>query len=121
MPILDRITGATSRILISGAPEGYDVQLMTQWAHKTGRALLIVQDDQAMARAEDTLRFFAPDLECLGFPAWDCLPYDRVSPNADVLNRRMRALNRLLKPVQTGKPQLILTTVSAYLQRVLPR
>lgn len=121
MPILDHITSATSRILISGAPEGYDVQLMTQWAHKTGRALLIVQDDQAMARAEDIVRFFAPDLECLGFPAWDCLPYDRVSPNADVLNRRMRTLNRLLKPLQAGTPQLIVTTVSAYLQRVLPR
>ena len=25
-------------------------------------------------------RFFAPLLEVMNLPAWDCLPYDRVSP-----------------------------------------
>ena len=35
----------------------------------------------ALARA---LGFFAPDIAVLEFPAWDCLPYDRVSPHAGV-------------------------------------
>ena len=121
MTILDRIAAATSRVTIGGAPEGYDIQLMAEWARKAGCATLIVQDDQAMARAGDILKFFAPDVEYLGFPAWDCLPYDRVSPNVDVLNHRMRALTRLLQSPQSDTPRLILTTVSAYLQRVPPR
>lgn len=121
MTILDQITDATSRVIIGGAPEGYDIQLMAQWARRAGCAMLIVQDDQAMARAVEILQFFAPDVECLEFPAWDCLPYDRVSPNGDVLNRRMRTLTRLLQPAQPDTPRLILTTVSAYLQRIPPR
>lgn len=121
MTILDRITTASTRVIIGGAPEGYDIYLMAQWARQSGCAMFIVQDDQAMARADDTLRFFAVDIECLAFPAWDCLPYDRVSPNTDVLNRRMRTLTRLLQSPQPHTPRLILTTVSAYLQRVPPR
>ncbi len=35
------------------------------------------------------LSFFAPEVERLEFPAWDCLPYDRVSPHAGVLAQRM--------------------------------
>ena len=121
MTTIDRIVNATARVTIGGAPEGYDIQLMAQWARQAGCALLVVQDDQALARARDTVRFFAPDLECLEFPAWDCLPYDRVSPNADVLNRRMRTLSRLLQPPVANVPRLVITTVSAYLQRVPPR
>ncbi len=121
MEILDSISNATSRVIIGGAPEGYDFLIMAQWARREGRAVLIVQDDQAMARAEDALQFFASDIECLSFPAWDCLPYDRVSPNTDVLNRRMSVLFRLLDQSDARLPQLILTTVSAYLQRVPPR
>lgn len=122
MDILDSLSNATTRIVIGGAPEGYDIQIMAQWSRVSGRTLLIVQDDQALARTEETVHFFAPDIECLGFPAWDCLPYDRVSPNSDVLNRRMRTLFRLLQsPSDKASPQMVITTVSAYLQRVPPR
>ena len=48
----------------------------------------------ALARA---LAFFAPDIEVLQFPAWDCLPYDRVSPHAGVVAQRMTALSRLAR------------------------
>ena len=44
----------------------------------------------------ELVRFFAPALEVVVLPAWDCLPYDRVSPNTDVMARRLDALARLL-------------------------
>jgi transcription-repair coupling factor (superfamily II helicase) len=34
-----------------------------------------------MARMAEALGFFMPEAEVLRLPAWDVLPYDRVSPN----------------------------------------
>ena len=50
-----------------------------------------------MAALSRALSFFGPDIQTLEFPAWDCLPYDRVSPNASVVAQRMTALSRLGK------------------------
>ena len=73
---------------------------------------------QALSRA---LGFFGPDLQLLEFPAWDCLPYDRVSPNAAVVAQRMTALSRLSRVKGRDKPSILLTTVNAALQRVPER
>ena len=72
----------------------------------------------ALARA---LAFFAPDLEVLQFPAWDCLPYDRVSPHAGVVAQRMTTLSRLARVKGRERPAVLLTTVNAALQRVPAR
>ena len=72
-----------------------------------------------MARLAEALAFAMPEAEILRFPAWDCLPYDRVSPNAALVSERIATLTRLLdKP--TG-PRFVLTTVNALVQRVPPR
>ena len=55
------------------------------------------------------------------FPAWDCLPYDRVSPQAGVVAQRMTALSRLTRVTGRDKPSVLLTTVNAALQRVPAR
>ena len=53
-------------------------------------------DDEGVAfMAAAAARFFAPTLDVVSLPAWDCLPYDRVSPNAAVSARRMATLARL--------------------------
>src|SRR4029450_1654267 len=72
----------------------------------------------ALARA---LGFFAPDIAVQEFPAWDCLPYDRVSPHAGFVAQRMTALSRLAHVKGRDKPSVLLTTVNAALQRVPAR
>ncbi len=105
---------------IHGAPEGYDALLLIRRAAEHGGPLLHVsRDDARMSRLADLLNFFAPDLEIFRFPAWDCLPYDRVSPNQTVISERIATLTRLLEPAAT--PRLVLTTVNAAIQRVPPR
>ena len=74
-----------------------------------------------MAALARGLSFFAPEIERLEFPAWDCLPYDRVSPHAGVLAQRMTTLSRLANVEARDKPAVVLTTVNAILQRVPPR
>jgi transcription-repair coupling factor (superfamily II helicase) len=82
---------------------------------------VICRDGQRMAALSRSLAFFGPDLQVMEFPAWDCLPYDRVSPNAGVVAQRMIALSRLARVKGRDKPSLLLTTVNAALQRVPSR
>jgi transcription-repair coupling factor (superfamily II helicase) len=105
---------------IYGAPEGFDALLLIRRAEEHKGALLhVARDDGRMARMAEMLAFFMPSLEVLRFPAWDCLPYDRVSPNPATVSERIATLARLLEPA-TG-PRLVLTTVNALVQRVPPR
>jgi transcription-repair coupling factor (superfamily II helicase) len=82
---------------------------------------VICRDGQRMAALSRALAFFGPDILSMEFPAWDCLPYDRVSPNASVVAQRMTALSRLARVKGRDKPSVLLTTVNAALQRVPAR
>jgi transcription-repair coupling factor (superfamily II helicase) len=82
---------------------------------------VICRDGSRMATLARALAFFAPDIEVLEFPAWDCLPYDRVSPHAGVVAQRMMALARLARVKGRERPAILLATVNAILQRVPPR
>ena len=109
---------------IGGVPEGADALLLAALAGDCGGLLTHVTRDEArMSALAEQLRFFAPGLEVLCFPAWDCLPYDRVSPRADVMMRRLECLYRLQEGRETGEspPRILLTTVNAIVQRVVAR
>ncbi|HTW26430.1 MAG TPA: transcription-repair coupling factor, partial [Acetobacteraceae bacterium] len=106
---------------VYGAPEGFDAQLLARRRAEMadGAVLHVTRDDARMARLAEALAFFAPTLDVLRFPAWDCLPYDRVSPNPEIVAERIATLTRLLEP--SPRPRIVLTTVNALVQRVPPR
>ena len=83
--------------------------------------LVICRDGPRMDALSRSLAFFAPEIGIIEFPAWDCLPYDRVSPHQAVIAERMAALARLARPDAGSRPAVILTTVNAVLQRVPAR
>jgi transcription-repair coupling factor (superfamily II helicase) len=83
--------------------------------------LVICRDGQRMDALARALGFFAPDIRALEFPAWDCLPYDRVSPHAGFIAQRMSVLARLARAQKDERPAVLLTTVNAALQRVPTR
>src|SRR3569833_2887701 len=58
---------------------------------------VVCRDGQRMAQLSRALAFFGPDIEVMEFPAWDCQPYDRVSPNATIIAQRMTTLSRLTR------------------------
>jgi transcription-repair coupling factor (superfamily II helicase) len=88
-------------------------------AGAAGRIVFVARDGQRLAEVARGLGFFAPRLATLEFPAWDCLPYDRASPSAAVVARRMATLAMLREPA--AGPEVVLTTVNAILQRVPDR
>ncbi|MFM2410911.1 MAG: transcription-repair coupling factor, partial [Pseudomonadota bacterium] len=81
------------------------------------RTLFIAADDAAMRGLADTVPFFAPEIEIVQFPAWDCLPYDRASPSLPITSERMATLNALQAPAKAK--QLVLTTIGAVMQRLI--
>ena len=105
---------------VYGAPEGWDAFLLARRrAEAAGPVLHVTRDDARMARLAEALAFVMPEAEILRFPAWDCLPYDRVSPNPVLVAERIATLARLLEP--PTRPRIVLTTVNALVQRVPPR
>src|SRR5262249_20574933 len=94
-------------------------------AAKAGAAptslLVICRDGQRLAQLARGLAFFAPDVAVEQFPAWDCLPYDPVSPHAAIVAQRMIALSRLAPARGRDGPAVRLRTVTAALRRVPPR
>src|SRR3546814_16442417 len=79
--------------------------------------LHVCADDAAMARIAELVGFVAPEVEVLRFPAWDCLPYDRVPPRPDIVADRLVALPALAEGA-SGAPRPGLPTVHAALTRV---
>jgi len=118
MADISRILTATTPLTLSSVARGAQPLVLADLARaSTGRAVFIAADDAAMRAVTDAAHYFAPELEVIEFPAWDCLPYDRASPALSVSAKRLAALHRL----QAGKgaAQLLVTTVNAVLQRVL--
>jgi transcription-repair coupling factor (superfamily II helicase) len=119
---LTAIARAPNKHEVSGAPEGYDAYVAAEAALRLGELVLFVAPDDARASAAlESVRFFFPDLPVLHFPAWDCLPYDRVSPRSDIESRRLATLAALAKRGEKGGAALVVTTVNALVQRVPPR
>lgn len=107
-------------VVMGGAPEGYDARLvLKEMARSAGPVLHIARDDKRLEAMRAALRFFAPEVPVVIFPGWDCLPYDRVSPNADISAARMATLAALVH----GLPDqfILLTTLNAAMQRVPAR
>src|SRR4051812_31819030 len=86
--------------VLAGVPEGYDALVLAERARAAFRdgALHVARDELRLTTLAESVAFFAPDIEIITVPAWDCLPYDRVSPNSDVVARRIDALTRLTIP-----------------------
>ncbi len=120
-------------ITLSRTPAGFDALVLGYIARArhgqlpgTVASLIhIARDEQRLAVLRQGFGFFAPDVEVIEFPAWDCLPYDRVGPNSAIESRRLRAMVHLAGRGEAAAgqkaPAVIITTVSAALQRLPAR
>ena len=107
------------RIVLGGAPEGYDARLLARELARGHPVIHIARDDKRMAAMRAALAVTAPQAVVLDLPGWDCLPYDRVSPNPVLLARRMSTLAMLAAGM--AGPFVLLTTMSAATQRLPTR
>ncbi|MFC3078161.1 transcription-repair coupling factor [Phenylobacterium terrae] len=117
-----RIADDPGRLDLVGAPEGFDALVMADIVRaRGGLSVFVARDTARMSAFADALAFFAPGLEVLRFPSWDCLPYDRIGPSPGIAAQRMTTLARLADGIDAKKPALLVVAVPALLQRVPPR
>lgn len=117
MPDLSRILKASEPLTLAGIARGAQPLVMSDLARAASRrAVFIAPDANAMRAIAEAAAYFAPELEVLQFPAWDCLPYDRASPALSVSAQRLATLHRLQAK---GANQLLVTSATAVTQRVL--
>ncbi|MBI1264938.1 MAG: transcription-repair coupling factor [Alphaproteobacteria bacterium] len=122
MTDLDRIARAPGTLTVCGAPDGFDALILCDALRARGGLAVHIAADESRASAFDAaVRFFAPDLDRLRLPAWDCQPYDRISPSPRTAARRAGALHRLARRAPDDSPLLVITTVNAVVQRCAPR
>jgi transcription-repair coupling factor (superfamily II helicase) len=108
-----------ARLTLGGAPEGFDARLLARELARGTPVIHVARDDKRMEAMRQALAVMAPETVALDFPAWDCLPYDRVSPNPEIAARRMATLAALVAGVPG--PFVLLTTLNGATQRVPSR
>jgi transcription-repair coupling factor (superfamily II helicase) len=108
---------------LGGAPEGLDALTVAERLKTDGGVgVFIARDYGRMGEFVQAFGFFSKDIEVVEFPAWDCLPYDRLSPTSSVSAERMAALTKLARRDSSDRhPLLVVTTVGAAMQRTPPR
>jgi transcription-repair coupling factor (superfamily II helicase) len=72
---------------------------------------------EAETLADDLGTWLGPDA-VEWFPAWETLPFERVSPSTETMGRRMRVMWRLADPARS--PRVIVAPIRALLQRLGP-
>ena len=84
----------------------------------TASLVFVARDGRRMQRMAEILGAILPGHTVLTLPAWDCLPYDRVSPNTVTIAARMNALAALTSGTNGA---IVLTAVNALIQKLPPR
>ncbi|HET9159091.1 MAG TPA: transcription-repair coupling factor, partial [Caulobacteraceae bacterium] len=116
-----RIAQAEGRLDLANAPEGFDALVMADIGRaRKGLTAFIARDGARASAFVEAMAFFAPELEIIRFPSWDCLPYDRSGPSSGVAAQRMATLSRLAAGLD-DKPRLLVTQIAAALQRTPPK
>jgi transcription-repair coupling factor (superfamily II helicase) len=125
---LRRFVAATTPLTLARCAAGFLPWLMADAARAVfnpdaerrggGRAVFIAADDSSARALAEAATYFAPEIEVIQLPAWDCLPYDRASPGLRVAAERLAALAALA--AEPTRAQLLVTTINAVTQRTLP-
>ena len=106
-------------IRVGGAPEGFDARVLLRELESGKPVVHVARDDKRAEAMAAAIRAHQSGVTVLRFPAWDCLPYDRLSPAAEISATRMATLTALAHGF-TGE-FILLTTLSALTQRMPAR
>jgi len=120
--LIETLAKSKDALVVSGAPEGIDAAAVAEAARlRGGVTVFVARDETRASQFEAAAKFFAQELATLRLPAWDTLPYDRISPAAAVAAQRCAALTALARRGRNDAPLLVVATASAVAQRVPPR
>ncbi len=107
---------------VSSVPSSYTPFLLADLMKTSQHDILYVASSgKELEQVADVFSFLAPQVEVLKFPAWDTVPYDRVSPNVNIVGKRLETLLKLALNPSEKNPRLIVASVGSVLQKVPPK
>src|SRR5258708_26937282 len=116
-----RVAEDPGRLDLVGAPEGFAALVMADLVRaRKGLSVFVARDGTRLSAFVEAFRFFAPEVEILTFPAWDCLPYDRIGPSAGFAAPRRTTLSRPSDGLDEKTPRLLVTPGPAVVPRAPP-
>lgn len=80
--------------------------------------LFICRNEAEAASLAALAKYIAPMSNIMHFPAWDTIPYDRLSPNKNILSLRARILSKLSS---TSDNHLIFSSPLNLIQKLPPK
>ena len=101
--------------------EGAQTLYLAKHSSTVNPIIYISRDDRELKQVALGLSLFAPETEVICLPAWDCLPYDRLSPHGDITGERISALSKLASIANSKKKIVIILTINSFLQKVPPK
>jgi transcription-repair coupling factor (superfamily II helicase) len=115
---LTDLSGARSAVV--AVPEPARAFAIAGLAHASGRHPIVVAVPTAAdgERLANDLKAFLGEDEVDTFPAWETLPFERVSPSVETMGKRLRAMWRLRDPGRM--PRVLVAPIRALLQRLGP-
>ncbi|AQX26614.1 transcription-repair coupling factor [Bartonella sp. Raccoon60] len=126
MAILKKIVippNTPSGMIFDGVVDGFEAFALAKLSAEIAQDKLlvyVVRDGTKMAYLQQALNFIEPNLSVFQFPAWDCLPYDRVSPGIAITARRLSALAHMSDLRKNPRFSIILTTANTVIQKLPP-
>ena len=103
---------------ITSVCDGYEAFILKQMLNDKQSLIYIAADGVNLVQTATVLKYIAPDINVIEFPAWDTVPYDRVSPNNAVMAKRIEALSQIV--FNDNKPLVIVTSIGAVIQKLPP-
>ncbi|KQN74034.1 transcription-repair coupling factor [Devosia sp. Leaf64] len=123
---MNEMTGLPSVRTMSNVPDGMQPMVLAKLVEDrlkvapddAASLVFVARDGRRLQRMAEVLGAMLPGHTILTLPAWDCLPYDRVSPNNVTIAARMSTLATL---TSGAKGVVVLTAVNALIQKLPPR
>ena len=117
-PALVSVMGKRDAVL--AVPEAARPLTIASIAAETDRSPVVIAvptSTEAERLRSDLGRYLGEDEVAL-FPAWETLPFERISPNVETMGRRLEVLWRLRDPAQ--RPRVVVASARALVQRLGP-
>ena len=122
MTPVERLSTTSGPLACAGAPFGADIIAFCKATEARGSlSIYVADDDKAAHTVLRMASFTSPRMTIVDLPAWDTLPYDRISPTAGVAARRCAGLAAVANYEPDSGPMLVITTAASLIQRVPPR
>jgi transcription-repair coupling factor (superfamily II helicase) len=115
--VLDLGWAGTSVLGVPEPARAFVIAALTSRGDRHPTVVAVPTASEAERLAHDLRAFLGHDQVDV-FPAWETLPFERVSPSVETMGRRLRILWQLRHP--DGTPKVLVASIRALLQRLGP-